>query len=97
MLAPMAIVVVISVICILAGLFGPDLVVKARRRRPVRVETRPVVAGSEPGTLEGVLVAELISGEITATQYRRLVEGLAVRDDDRNPLSVPPDLGSADA
>ena len=52
---------------------------------------------AEPESLEGVLVAKLLAGEITTTQYRHAIEGLAARDEDRHPLSVPPDPGSAEA
>jgi hypothetical protein len=48
-------------------------------------------------SLEGVLVAQLVAGEITALQYRRAVEGLAARDEDRHPMAVPPENGTADA
>lgn len=44
-----------------------------------------------PETLEGVLAGQLLAGEITAEQYRRAVQGLAERDADRHPLSVPPE------
>lgn len=50
-----------------------------------------------PESLEGVLVAQLISGEISRAQYHRSIEGLAARDDDRHPLSVPPESGPAGA
>jgi hypothetical protein len=75
----------------------------------VTVWSRPTVAQaaapSEPDTphaaetesLEGVLVAKRLAGEISTTQYRHAIEGLAARDDDRHPLSVPPDPGSAEA
>ncbi|GIM95401.1 hypothetical protein [Paractinoplanes toevensis] len=53
----------------------------------------------EPSTavesLEGVLVTQLMAGEITTAQYRRAVEGLAARDDDRHPMAVPPETGTA--
>jgi hypothetical protein len=50
-----------------------------------------------PESLEGVLVAQLMSGEISKTQYHRAVEGMAARDDDRHPLAVPPEAGPAAA
>jgi hypothetical protein len=57
----------------------------------------PRVAGSpipvECGvrdSLEGALVAQLGAGEITRPQYLRAMERLAARDDERNPLVVPP-------
>ena len=52
---------------------------------------------TRPESLEGVLVATLLAGDISTTQYRHAIEGLAARDEDRHPLSVPPDLGSAGA
>jgi hypothetical protein len=51
---------------------------------------------SPPTTLEGALVAELLSAEISASQYRHAVARLAARDDERNPVSVP-DAGGPDA
>jgi hypothetical protein len=50
-----------------------------------------------PESLEGVLVAQLVGGEITSRQYQQAMVQLAARDDDRHPLSVPPDTGSASA
>jgi uncharacterized membrane protein len=50
-------------------------------------DTAPVPA--PPETLEGVLVRQLLDGEITGPQYRRAVHRLAQRDADRHPLSVP--------
>jgi hypothetical protein len=75
----------------------------------VTVWSRPTVAdapassdpdtprAAEPESLEGVLVAKRLAGEISTIQYRHAIEGLAARDDDRHPLSVPPDPGSAEA
>ena len=42
-------------------------------------------------------MAKLLAGDISTTQYRNAIEGLAARDEDRHPLSVPPDLGPAQA
>jgi hypothetical protein len=50
-----------------------------------------------PESLEGVLVAKLMAGEINCGQYVRTIEGIAARDDERHPLAVPPDIGPADA
>lgn len=55
------------------------------------------VAPAGPESLEGVLVGQLVRDEITARQYRRAMARLAARDDERHPLVVPPELGSADA
>jgi hypothetical protein len=42
-----------------------------------------------PQSLEGVLCAQLMDGEITQMQYVRSMAGLAARDDERHPLTVP--------
>ena len=59
--------------------------------------TKPNGPPSAPESLEGVLVVQLMAGEISKSQYLRSIEGLAARDDDRHPLAVPPDTGTADA
>lgn len=47
-------------------------------------------AAAKPETLEGVLVRQLLSQEISRQQYLHAIERLAERDADRHPLSVPP-------
>ena len=44
-----------------------------------------------PVTLEGALVRQLIDHEISGSQYRRAMRGLAERDAGRHPMTVPPD------
>ncbi|WP_067698954.1 hypothetical protein [Actinoplanes awajinensis] len=44
-----------------------------------------------PVSLEGVLAGQVIRREITCGQYRRALERLAIRDDERHPMSVPDD------
>jgi hypothetical protein len=44
-----------------------------------------------------VLVAQLAAGEINRCQYRRAMEQAAARDDERHPLAIPPETGSAGA
>jgi hypothetical protein len=91
MLVPILIVMAVSVICVLGGWLLPGLIGKVLRRPGRTASTKPAAAPpARPESLEGVLVAQLITGAITPVQYRRSVEGLAARDDDRNPLSVPP-------
>jgi hypothetical protein len=51
---------------------------------------------ARPESLEGALVAQLGSGEITRGQYLRAMECLAARDDERHPL-VPPDVAPPEA
>ena len=46
-------------------------------------------APAAPESLEGVLVRQLLDGEITGPQYRRAVHRRAQRDADRHPLAVP--------
>jgi len=48
-----------------------------------------------PESLEGALVAQLVSGQISGRQYVHAMEMLAARDDERHPLSVPPENGPA--
>ncbi|BCY09421.1 hypothetical protein [Actinoplanes sp. L3-i22] len=44
---------------------------------------------AEPASLEGVLAAQLLRGEISHGQYQHALERLAARDDVERPLSVP--------
>ena len=67
---------------------------RRKRADPGGTEPRPV---PRPESLEGVLVAQLMAGEITRDQYLKAVEGLAARDDERHPLAVPREIGPADA
>ncbi|MFC7530082.1 hypothetical protein [Actinoplanes sp. GCM10030250] len=46
-------------------------------------------SGFTPTTLEGVLVAQLLTGDISRGQYSKALARLAERDDERNPMSVP--------
>jgi hypothetical protein len=43
----------------------------------------------EPTTLEGVLTAQLLRGEINRLKYQYGLERLAARDDEDHPLWVP--------
>ena len=63
----------------------------------------PVVPGDtvrparRPQTLEDVLTRQLVAGEITGRQYRRAMASIAIRDAERHPLQVPPDLNPPEA
>ena len=57
----------------------------------------PAALAVRPGSLEGMIVALLIAGEITSGQYRHAVEELAAQDEASYPLTVPTDPGSAGA
>ena len=61
------------------------------KRAAVRTATS-VALVTQPPSLEGVLLAQLGSGEITRWQYLQAMERLAARDAERHPLVVPPDI-----
>ncbi|MEU7901611.1 hypothetical protein [Actinoplanes sp. NPDC049118] len=63
---------------------------------PAREQIESAGSGSrsEPGSLEGVLVAQLVADAITRRQYVREMERVAARDDERHPLAIPPEIGS---
>lgn len=63
-------------------------------RRPTTQAASVAVGSSRPESLEGVLVAQLATQEITRGQYLREMERIAARDDERHPLTVPPETGS---
>lgn len=46
---------------------------------------------SPPTTYEGLLVRQLLTGSITAAQYRRAMSAAAARDAGAHPVHVPPD------
>src|SRR5437868_408562 len=65
-------------------------------RRPGRVHgkvgaPRTMSAPPTPMSLEGVLVTHLATGGINRTQYLQEMEKLAARDEQRHPLTVPPE------
>jgi hypothetical protein len=59
-------------------------------------EAEPVADQARPESLEGVLVAQLVAGEITRRQYRRAMGQLAARDDERSPMAVPQEGGGGE-
>jgi len=68
----------------------------AAKRSGAQVAAEPQAAGQRsPESLEGALVAQLAAGEISRGQYQRAMEQAAARDEDRHPLTIPPDTGSA--
>jgi hypothetical protein len=68
-----------------------------RHRTPPAAAPAGATPAVKPESLEGVLVVKLMGGEISRGQYLKAVEGLAARDDERHPLTVPPESGPADA
>jgi len=59
---------------------------------PGAVKTPEPELPTVPMSLEGVLVAQLVEGDISRRQYARAMERIAARDDQRHPLGVPPDV-----
>jgi hypothetical protein len=88
-------VLIVIAICAVAVWTQPDGSPIGQRRAEAAGETA-ASSSAHPESLEGVLVAQLLAGEISRGQYLRAIEGLAARDDDRHPLTVPPETGSAD-
>ncbi|MBO3744179.1 hypothetical protein [Actinoplanes flavus] len=84
-------VIVVTVALVLASAFWPE---PEQDQEPAKSETGAAVPEppAGPTTLEGALVAQLISGEISARQYRRAVAKLAARDDQRQPVRPPTGL-----
>jgi hypothetical protein len=66
----------------------------ARRDTVGSASSRPANA---PVSLEGVLVAQLRRGEINRHQYRNEMTLLAARENERHPMAVPPEPGTAAA
>lgn len=65
-------------------------------RRAAKADAGPDAGQTAgPESLEGVLTFQLTGGEINRFQYLRAMEQLAARDDERHPLSVPPEVGGA--
>ena len=86
---------IVVAVCAAAVWTQPDGSPIARRRDEAAGQSvaPPAV---HPESLEGVLVVQLLAGEINRGQYLRAIEGLAARDDERHPLTVPPETGSAE-
>jgi hypothetical protein len=50
-----------------------------------------------PQTLEGVLTRQLVTGQISGPQYRHAMANIAIRDAERHPLEVPPEVNPPEA
>jgi Na+-transporting methylmalonyl-CoA/oxaloacetate decarboxylase gamma subunit len=75
-------VVTACVLTVWSRVDGPPGAVKSGEPEPQLV----------PVSLEGVLVAQLVEGDISRRQYARAMERIAARDDARHPMGVPPDV-----
>lgn len=85
------IIVTIGVVIVTVAFLFPERdAPRPARREP---ETDPAPAAdpgpAKPSTLEGALVVQLMSGEITGGQYRAAIARIAERDSERNPWAVP--------
>ncbi|MEV6303428.1 hypothetical protein AB0M02_28725 [Actinoplanes sp. NPDC051861] len=79
---------VVFLIVLATGLLiALGLFVRPRFEGPAPAEVR--IRETEPTTLEGALVAQLLSSKINRVQYHTALASLAARDDERNPMSVP--------
>ncbi len=87
----MAIVILLWLAALAVGVWAVWPSPSKTARRAARAEATEVARKPSPDSLEGVLVGHLLRQEITPEQYRRAVEGLAARDDQRHPMSVPGD------
>jgi hypothetical protein len=83
----------IVVVFVWPGKYDHDLAV-ASQRSDGGPASRP--SGRRPESLEGVLVAQLLGGEISGSQYRHAMAGVAGRNAVRHPDAVPPDLRPPD-
>jgi cbb3-type cytochrome oxidase subunit 3 len=63
----------------------------AADQRKAVVEQPVVVPLPRMESTEGLLVAQLFRGELTGPQYRRAMECLAARDEERHPITIPGD------
>ncbi len=65
-----------------------------RQMRKARARTEPEPTGPPPlpETLEGALTRQLLTNQVTAAQYRRAMRAVAMRDAERHPVDLPPDL-----
>ena len=86
-------VILVALLLIAACLVWPGPGESWKWPRKPHEEKQPerLAAAAHPTSLEGTLIAQLISGEINQVQYRRAVERLALRDDEAHPLVAPGD------
>jgi membrane protein implicated in regulation of membrane protease activity len=95
---PIAAAITLTMLVLVAATIAVAAGVRPFRRRRHGATGRRTDAATAGGagvatvtSLEGSLVNAVISGEISAAQYRRVMERLAAREDQRDRLSVPTD------
>ncbi|MFC3742227.1 hypothetical protein [Paractinoplanes deccanensis] len=93
----LVILVLLVAICVLPAVWAwhDDLAALRRKAAAGSGEQPEGAPPAPPETLEGVLTAQLATGEITRGQYQRAMEKVAAREDERHPLAVPPEQGAA--
>jgi hypothetical protein len=97
MLCALVLTVVLAAACFLAW---PKV-----RRTVHETATLPVGHGAvgagvprpSPQTLEGTLTLQLLTGELSASQYRHAMAAIATRDAERHPMAVPPEPNPPEA
>lgn len=62
---------------------------------PIGEPADPEPQRSRANTAEGLLSDKLISGELTTEQYRTAMACLAQREEARNPMRLPGEIGPA--
>ncbi|GAA2565056.1 hypothetical protein GCM10010435_42090 [Winogradskya consettensis] len=87
---------VLGAMCVLPFMYGwQDVAATKRRGMTEDKKESESKQPWQPESLEGVLVAQLMGAEITLGQYSHEMAKIAARDDERHPLSIPPEQGAA--
>jgi hypothetical protein len=94
MLFALLLVVILIGSCVLAAWSNIRWAAREAEREPTGAASAP---DRSPQTLEGILVGQLVAGEITGPQYRHAMATIAARDAERHPLEVPPDVAPPEA
>ncbi|MEU4428858.1 hypothetical protein AB0F81_50310 [Actinoplanes sp. NPDC024001] len=88
----MLVLVVLIVAMIAAWTFALWPRPRAARELPEPPAPLPVPPLPRAESTEGLLVAQLLRGELTRPQYHRAMACLAARDETRHPLSLPGEI-----
>jgi hypothetical protein len=98
LLVLMAGLLIVCMAAVWSGTGGPPdaAATTTRSRFGAAPHASTAASASTPESLEGVLVAQMTTGEITRRQYLRAMAELAERDAKRHPMSVPSDGDSSE-